>query len=307
MRRLSREHLVPRNNRYGVYTPAIEIDDGETIVVETVNSWRAIIRSREDLSEGGYRREQTGPIYVRGIEPGDTIAIEIHEVRPEGHARSRVIVPANGAYDTVRQSFIEVRGDECHFPGVGWIPLRPMIGEIHVTPVDPDAPNPGDHGGNLDITLIRAGNVLYLTAQRQGGLVVLGDLHARMGEGEIFGIAGEMAGEVTVTFRKDNRLGLTRPAIYTGDALAVVASRVDRREAIRTALEDGTKVVQRVSGAAEEDARLYVVDCADLRNGGVFLEELPEHIPEQIRTVWMEIALDPLKDFPAPARTDVSA
>lgn len=91
--------------------------------------------------------------------------------------------------------------------------------------------------------------------------------------------AADMAGEVTLTIRRDNRLPVVRPAVYTGDTLAFIASRVDRREAIRLALEDATAVVQRYSEATEEEARLYLVDTADLRNGGVFLEDSVEDIP----------------------------
>jgi amidase len=185
----------------------------------------------------------------------------------------------------------------CRFPGVGQVPLRMMIGEIHATPADSGAPNPGDHGGNMDVTLIRQGNVLYLRSQLEGGLVVLGDLHAIMGEGESFGVAAEMAGEVTLTIRKDNHLPLARPAVFTGNTMAFIASRIDRREAIQLALEDATAFVQKYSGATEEEARLYVIDTGDLHNGGVFLEDYVEDIPTQVRSVFYEMPLEPLKGF----------
>ena len=154
------------------------------------------------------------------------------------------------------------------------------------------------------LVLIREGSVLYLRSQLQGGLVVLGDLHATMGEGESIGIAAEMAGEVTLTIRKDNRVPLTRPAVFTGDRLAFIASRVVRREAVRLALEDATAVVREYSEATEEEARLYVIDTADLRNGGVFLEDFIDDIPTQIRTVFYDMPLAPLSGFPAPIRTE---
>ena len=227
------------------------------------------------------------------------LAIEVVDIRPEGHARSRAIARTEAYYETVRHCFLEIADGMCRFPGVGQVPLRTMIGEIHVTPADAGAPNPGDHGGNMDVSLIRQGSVLYLCSQLEGGLIVLGDLHSIMGEGESFGVAAEMAGEVTLTIRKDNRMRLARPAVRTTDTMAFIASRVDRRQAIRLALEDATAFVQQFSDASEEEARLYVVDTADLRNGGVFLEDYVEDIPTQIRTVLYDVPLAPLRRLPA--------
>ncbi len=297
--RLTREHLVPNQDSYAFRHPAIEVDDGETLIVETINSGQPIIRNAGDVEKPFIVRQQTGPIFIRGVQPGDLLAIEIHEIRPEGHARSRAMAKTGGCYETVRHCFLEIADGMCRFPGVGQVPLRTMIGEIHVTPADAGSPNPGDHGGNMDVTLIKPGNVLYLRSQLEGGLVVLGDLHGIMGEGETFGIAAEMAGEVTLTIRVDDSLPLVRPAVFTGDTLAFIASRVDRREAIRLALEDATGFVQRYSNATEEEARLYVIDTVDLRNGGVFLEDNIEDIPTQIRTVFYDMPLAALRGLPA--------
>jgi amidase len=300
MKRLSREHLVPNQDAYSCRQPAIEVENGETFVVETINSGQPIIRGAEDVEKVFIPRQQTGPIFVRGIEPGDLLAIEIHAIRPEGHARSRAMARSTGYYETVRHCFLEIADGMCRFPGVGAVPLRPMIGEIHVTPTDVGTLNPGDHGGNMDVTLIGPGNVLYLRSQLAGGLVVLGDLHGIMGQGESFGIAAEMAGEVTLTIRRDNRLSLSRPAVFTGDTMAFIAGRISRREAIQLALEDATAFVRKYSSATEEEARLYVIDTADLRNGGVFLEDRLEDIPTQVRTVFYEMPLGPLCGFPTP-------
>ena len=299
MRRLTRQHLVPNQDSYSFRDPAIEIDDGETLVVETINSGQPIIRDASDVNKPFIPRQQTGPIYIRGVQPGDMLAIEVVDIRPEGHARSRAIARTESYYETVRHCFLEIADGMCRFPGVGQVPLRTMIGEIHVTPADAGAPNPGDHGGNMDVSLIRQGSVLYLCSQLEGGLIVLGDLHGIMGEGESFGVAAEMAGEVTLTIRKDNRMRLARPAVRTTDTMAFIASRVDRRQAIRLALEDATAFVQQFSDASEEEARLYVVDTADLRNGGVFLEDYVEDIPTQIRTVLYDVPLAPLRRLPA--------
>ena len=87
MQRITRDHTVPPNKRYHVREPVAEVELGETFVVETINFRSPVIRTPADANPKVYReREETGPIYVRGIEPGSVLAIHIEEIRPEGHA-----------------------------------------------------------------------------------------------------------------------------------------------------------------------------------------------------------------------------
>jgi len=94
--RLTREHLVPSQDSYAVRHPAIDVDDGETLIVETINSGQPIIRNAGDVERPFIGRQQTGPIFIRGVQPGDLLAIEIHDIRPEGHARSRAMAKTAG-------------------------------------------------------------------------------------------------------------------------------------------------------------------------------------------------------------------
>ena len=84
MKRLSRKHTVGKNP-YQAFQPAMTIDPGETIVVETINHMTPIVRSEKDLHPHGspeYReREQTGPIFVNGACPGDSLAVEILDIQ----------------------------------------------------------------------------------------------------------------------------------------------------------------------------------------------------------------------------------
>ena len=62
MRRLTRDHLVPAEDSYACREPAIEVDDGEPFVVETINFRTPIIRTQADANPSQYReREETGP------------------------------------------------------------------------------------------------------------------------------------------------------------------------------------------------------------------------------------------------------
>jgi len=125
MRRVSRQHTVPPTRRYRVREPVAEVDLGETFAVETVNSRTPVIRSPEDAKPEVYReREETGPIFVRGVKPGDHIAIVIEDIQPVGHA--------SGGWwrDPKEDSFLRIDGGRAHFPGGLWAPLQPVIGDI---------------------------------------------------------------------------------------------------------------------------------------------------------------------------------
>ena len=88
MKRLTRDYTIPCDQRYRVFDPAITIESGETIIVETVNHMTPVVRNEDDLHPHGSpeycEREETGPIYVRGARPGDMLAIRIENIRLVG-------------------------------------------------------------------------------------------------------------------------------------------------------------------------------------------------------------------------------
>src|SRR5699024_9381013 len=81
------------------------------------------------------------------------------------------------------------------------IPLRKMVGVIGTAPAGEgvNTGTPGDHGGNLDTTLLGEGATLYLPVNVEGALLSMGDMHSSMGDGEVMGSGLEVAGEIEVT------------------------------------------------------------------------------------------------------------
>ena len=179
MKRITRDNTVPQSLRHKVREPVAEVELGEIFVVETINFRTPVIRTPEDANPAEYHeREETGPIFVKGVEPGDVMAIHIEDIQPEGHA--------SGGWwqDPKENSFLEIADGRVHFPGNLRAPLRMMIGDIRVQPTGGVA-NPWDNGGNMDFKDISSNNTLMLRAELPGGLLVLGDLHAVQGDGEI--------------------------------------------------------------------------------------------------------------------------
>ena len=257
---------------------------GETVVVETINFVTPIIGTAADANPKLYReREETGPIFVKDIHPGDVLAIHILDISPEGHA-------SGGWYnDPSENSFLEIAGGKVHFPGGLWTPLRMMIGDIYVTPTEP-VPNPGDNGGNMDFRDIAAGNALCLRAELPGGLLVLGDVHAYQGDGEILGLAAECAAEVTIRVTKEETFLSDRPLIKKSESFVAIACRPDYAEARALAVEDATKILSRVAGCTENEAYLYVATAGELRNGAVW--QMGKTEPEWVKTANLTVAVE---------------
>jgi len=265
MKRITRNFTVPPEFRYQVREPVAEVELGETFIVETINFRTPIIRTPEDANPETYReREETGPIFVKGIQPGDVLRIQIEKITPEGHASG------GWWHNSEENSFLRLEEGRVHFPGGLSVPLRMMIGDIYITPERWSIMNPWDNGGNMDFKDIAAGNSLLLKAELAGGLLVLGDCHAAQGDGEILGLAAECAAEVTLTVTKEENLPIERPTILKPNSFVSIASRMDYAEARDLAVEDAKKILTRMTGCSEGEASLFVTTVGDLRNGAVW-------------------------------------
>lgn len=265
MIRVTRDHTVPVQRRYQVREPVAEVDLGESFLVETINFRTPVIRTSEDANPTEYReREETGPIFVKGIRPGDVLAIHIESIRPEGHA-------SGGWWRKPEEnSLLEIRDGRVLFPGGLSSPLEMMIGDIYITPEGAVGGNPWDNGGNMDFKDIRAGNALLLRADLPGGLLVLGDLHAAQGDGEILGLGAECAGEVQLRITRDEMFLPDRPTVVKEHSFVSLACRQSYAEARDLAVDDAKRILARLTGCTEQEAYLYVATVGDLRNGAVW-------------------------------------
>jgi len=138
-----------------------------------------------------------------------------------------------------------------------------MIGVIGVAPRGRAIANPwpGEHGGNMDCNVIRAGAVVYLPVYVRGALLALGDVHAAQGAGEIGICAAEARARVTV------RIGICRermvtPAVRFGGDLYIIASgrTLDRAEGL--VLAKAFRYLTGIAGMGQHEAvRLMSLAC----------------------------------------------
>ena len=289
MKRISRNNTVPVDKRHHVREPVAEVSIGESFIVETINFRTPIIQTPEDANPKEYKeREETGPIYIKGIDKGDILAIHIENIFPEGHASG------GSANNSDKGSFLEIKDSNVYFPGGLTAPLKMMIGDIRVQP-EKDGPNPWDYGGNMDFKDICAGNILMLKVQLPGGLLVLGDLHAAQGDGEIGGLGAECAGEVTLRIEKEKKWPVERPTIKKPASFVSIACRPDYAEARDIAVADASKILSHLKKCTLKEAELYVKTVGDLRNGAVWtmgLEDEAEWVKSLPLVIGVEVPLD---------------
>ena len=286
MRRIQRHLTVPNTEkRHRVREPVAQVALGETFVVETINYCTRVIRTPEDVNPKEYKeREETGPIFIKGIRKGDVIAVHIEDIKPEGHAGG------GAANDPERGSFLELKDGKVHFPGGFAISQRMMIGDIRVQPEKQDGPNPWDYGGNMDFRDISTGNTLMFKVELDGGLLVLGDLHAYQGDGEIGGLGAECAGEGTLRIEKEEEWPVVRPTIRKTASFVSLACRANYVEAKDLAVDDATRILARLKGCTEGEAKLFVTTAGELRNGAVW--SMGETEPEWLKTLPLVVGLE---------------
>jgi len=199
--------------------PRLRIRPGEQVQVDSEDAFSGQVRTnqdRRDKTKQPLGNPQTGPIYVEGAEPGDALAVTIHEIRPSiGQCATRTSDP---------KQLCEWLGDDCPHGThvcpirdgqIYWsdeitIPYAPMLGCIGTAPAAgvPTTGPAGPHGGNMDIIETCPGNIVHLPVFVSGAYLYLGDAHAAMGHGELSASGLEMPAEtvITVDLVKDRHL-----------------------------------------------------------------------------------------------------
>ena len=247
--------------------PKLTVNSGDTVSVET---WYhaldqvkpsptdhtvegppmdELARLRKE-NDGGGPHSITGPIYVNGAEPGDTMEIRIFKIVPKEYGQNfnlpgkqfpTGLLPSEFPEGFVRYYKLDLAKMQTEFkPGIV-LPLKPFPGIVAVG-VDPNEPaakagppikdakgrtstlRPWKNGSNMDLNELQAGSTLYLPVFEKGGLIWIGDAHCRQGNGEVNLEALECAYqeiEIQPIVRKDLKIDWPRAEnkdywIFTG-------------------------------------------------------------------------------------------
>jgi amidase len=199
----------------------LRVADGDSIATSCVDATGRDARD-EKLSEGG--NPQTGPFFVEGAEPGDTLAVRFDRLWPNRGRGLTGQVVAENVVDPwfVRELPVPSDDDsdywaldlergtgrlESAVPGLEFLPevtLEPMLGCFGVAPGRGQAiscATSGRHGGNKDYRGFREGVTVFFPVFVEGALLHVGDGHALQGDGEIVGSGIEVSFDVELTVK----------------------------------------------------------------------------------------------------------
>ncbi len=278
---------IPRTRSHNTWNrahePALTVDPGSVVRLEVANAsgGQLTAQSRvEDVGRLDFSRINpvTGPVAVRGAEPGDALVVEILDVALDDWGWTANIPGFGLLADEftephLRISRLSARGAEL-LPGLV-IPTAGFVGTIGVALAEegdhPVVP-PSRQGGNMDIRHVTRGAVLHLPVAVAGALFSLGDTHAAQGDGEVCGTAVETSAVVTVRLSLEKARNLPYPLLEThpvsaraGRAIATTGIGPDLFEAARDATRGMIAEIQRRAGLDAVDAYLVASTAADLR------------------------------------------
>lgn len=215
------------------HSPILEVEIGESFTLETEDAPSGIYRTCDDaarLLEPWYLNYSppmanpvTGPVYIKGVEPGDTLVVHIEHLEPDTQGATYWRPGHKPLGDSLKWSDLskptlvigrlkngEVVMDEAatwedgkvkrHRLGLR-VRQAPFIGTIAVAPereVETPGLGQGSWGGNMDVRDICPGTRVLVPCYHQGAMLYLGDVHACQGDTEFYGTAMEIRSAVTL-------------------------------------------------------------------------------------------------------------
>lgn len=257
--------------------PAMTVASGETFLVETWDAYMGAWNVGEEPQATG---PATGPVAVEGASPGDALCIEILTIEP-GQAAMHDVRAGRGFLGDVfterRPTVMAIEEGHLLFPGGVKIPTRPSIGLIATTPLSPQsaASDSGAYGGDLDIQELTAGSTLWLPVFVPGGLLVVGDCHAVVGDGAVGGTGAECAAELTLRITIEQAPGIKRPRALTSDHFMTIAYAEELTQAMQHAVQDMVDFLVQEKGMAPYDAYSLLSLAGDVRMSRTLREISP--------------------------------
>lgn len=255
--------------------PVLEIDSGDTVTFETGDAAYERLSNGESVEAIGLENFNavTGPVAVRGAEPGDSLQVEILDVQVT--RAWTVWLPDFGGLGKqtkdLRVKQTPLKGGRAYITDTLSVPIQTMIGCIGVAPAQgkgstfmPAYP----FGGNMDLREMSPGTTLYLPVQVSGGNLSMGDLHAAMGVAEPTWVSLEAAGSATLRISVEKKMKLDYPRLRIGGSTYCVGMGETLEKAHQVALDQAFDLLVVDKKLDPFDAYAYVSACVDMRLGG---------------------------------------
>ncbi len=262
---------------YGVAPSVARLGADDILETNTLDAFGDAIQKPSDtlaLVKGD--NPLTGPFFIEGAEPGDTIAIEFLSLEVNSSQGVGAFAPGFGAlnstdYTPMIQAALPERiwlypihssdntatfqAHDSNFSVK--IPLHPFLGCIGVAPANGEARSsvvPAEFGGNIDASESSVGNTLYLPVNVPGALLYMGDGHAGMGDGEIAGTAIEVPLRVHLRVRVIKGQRIEWPRFENQDEMMAVGIYRPLDDCLRIAFTQLIEWIHQDYGLSELDA-----------------------------------------------------
>lgn len=247
--RLSREARNIHNRWNRDLPPALAIDPGDTVIFETRNaSDDQVVRGSTSADfarlDRGRTHALTGPVLVRGAEPGDALEVRILDVQVEDWGYQMVgpglgFLPEEFPGPYIAPYPIDRARGEVQFAPHVRLPVRPHPGILGVAPAEAGEFRtlaPGAFAGNVDIRELTPGATVHIPVFVPGALFSTGDVHAAMGDGEVCVTGVETRAEVTCRFGLRVGARIAQPHYETAEEYGIVGHGPTLEAAARHAL-----------------------------------------------------------------------
>lgn len=268
--------------------PVLSVDPGDTVVVTSLDASGYLVAQSfpgdqpATLLPGARGHCLTGPIEVRGAEPGAALAVRLQSIDPGAWgwtvagARETPLNRRLGITDGQPSWLLwELKWDSETGSGTGTdqhghrVSLAPFLGVMGLPPAET-----GEHstipprvvgGGNIDCRSLVAGSTLYLPITVPGAPLSLGDGHAAQGDGEVSGTAVECPMTTTVVLDVITDHPVTTISAETPTERLTFGFDEDLNEATGQALSAMLDWMQSLYGVDRTTALALASPSVDLR------------------------------------------
>ena len=267
--------------------PRLEIEPGDTVAFDTRDAadgfYSRASTHADVLARGPFRGHPlTGPVHVRGARPGDTLVVDVLEMRPARDFGWTAIRPGRGLLpvEDFPKPYLQIwdvtDGKHARSERGIAVPIEAFPGVMGValdTPGEHSTMPPRKNGGNMDIKQLTTGTRLYLPVWVDGALFSVGDGHAAQGDGEVCVTAVEMAAHVTLRFGLEPGRLLNEPQFRTpdtpggarGPCYVTTAHGPDLHASAQQAIRYMIDHLVATRGLSREEAYILSSVCVDLR------------------------------------------
>jgi amidase len=268
----------------GPFEPVLRIGDGDTVVTTTVDAFG---KDASDTLVTPRGNPQTGPFYVAGAEPGDTLVVQFDRIWPNraiGYSGSVVapnVVEPWFVRELPERELAEWRVDSGTATlikpetklGNLVIPLAPMLGCFGVAPPRGQAistATSAEHGGNMDYRGFVTGVTVYFPVFVPGALLYVGDGHATQGDGEIVGTGIEISMEVQFTVHLVKGKPIRWPRGENAEYIFAVGNARPLDQAVQHATTEMLRWLNEDYALDARGASLLLGQCVEYDLGNVF-------------------------------------